>query len=213
MTFRKFHSKELGREIQYRVGQPMGMYSSWPAMAFSHHLLVQLAFTIAYPLRTDYFVDYALLGDDLVIRDRAVSEAYKEVIASLGMPYAPSKSFESEGCAEFAKSLFKDGEDLTPLPINLLKFESSTLCGDSMALVKVLSNRQFSIDITDFLRLYASRQRRLITCVILSPKSVRSCFGPMFQHVPINRYNILESIILSQRVEYFVSKLYEQTHA
>jgi hypothetical protein len=55
-------------------------------MAFSHHVLVQLAYTVAYPKSKKIFSDYALLGDDLVIRDQLVAKAYKDIIAFFGMP-------------------------------------------------------------------------------------------------------------------------------
>lgn len=64
----------------------MGALSSWPAMAFSHHVLVQLAYKRSYPKSKKIFSGYALLGDDLVIRDKSVAEAYKEIIAFFGMP-------------------------------------------------------------------------------------------------------------------------------
>jgi len=64
----------------------MGALSSWPAMALCHHVLVQLSYKTAYPESENIFAEYALLGDDLVIRDRRVAEIYKELIASLGMP-------------------------------------------------------------------------------------------------------------------------------
>jgi hypothetical protein len=135
----------------------MGALSSWPAMAFCHHVLVQLSYKATYPKSSDVFEEYALLGDDLVIRDRRVAETYKELIACLGMPYSPSKSFEAVGLAEFAKSLFRHGEDLKPFPIALLQFRKNTMCTDAQALIKELSLRGFSIDFSDFLRLFPKR--------------------------------------------------------
>jgi hypothetical protein len=65
----------------------MGALSSWPAMAFCHHALVQLSYQSTYPGKENYFfTEYALLGDDLVIKDKYVAETYKDLIASLGMP-------------------------------------------------------------------------------------------------------------------------------
>jgi hypothetical protein len=135
----------------------MGALSSWPAMAVCHHVLVQLSYKAAYPNTSDFFEGYALLGDDLVIRDRKVAENYKELIASLGMPFSPSKSFEAVGLAEFAKSLFYHGEDLKPFPLALLQFRKNTMCTDAQALVKELSHRGFSIDFPDLLLLFQKR--------------------------------------------------------
>jgi len=135
----------------------MGALSSWPAMAFCHHVLVQLSYRATYPKSSNVFEEYALLGDDLVIRDRLVAETYKELIASLGMPYSPSKSFEAVGLAEFAKSLFRHGEDLKPFPLALLQFRKNTMLTDAQALVKEISQRGFSIDISEFLLLLPKR--------------------------------------------------------
>lgn len=135
----------------------MGALSSWPAMALCHHVLVQLAYKAAYPDSSNLFEDYALLGDDLVIRDPLVAENYKEVIKSLGIDYSPSKSFEACGVAEFAKSLFFHGEDLKPFPLALLAFRKNTMCTDAQALIKELSLRGYSIDFSDFISLYPKR--------------------------------------------------------
>lgn len=81
-----YNDKGIQKHIRYKVGQPMGALSSWPAMAFCHHVLVQLSYKAAYPESVNIFTEYALLGDDLVIRDRRVAEYYKKVIHSLGMP-------------------------------------------------------------------------------------------------------------------------------
>jgi len=32
-----------GSAVSYAAGQPMGMYSSWPLMAMSHHIVVRYA--------------------------------------------------------------------------------------------------------------------------------------------------------------------------
>lgn len=63
----------------------MGALSSWPVMAFCHHVLVQLSYQAAYPNSKKIFKEYALLGDDLVIRDTLVAESYKEIISHFGM--------------------------------------------------------------------------------------------------------------------------------
>jgi hypothetical protein len=135
----------------------MGALSSWPAMALCHHALVQLSYKATYPESENIFSGYALLGDDLVIRDRRVAETYKDLIASLGMPWNPSKSFEGVRVAEFAKSLFRDGKNLKPFPLPLLLFRKNTMLTDSQALLKEISERRFSIDISQFLRLYPKR--------------------------------------------------------
>jgi hypothetical protein len=91
-----------GTPVRYAVGQPIGALSSWAILAFSHHVIVQLA-----ALRagwTTWFPHYALLGDDLVIADEAVAGHYQAIMRHLGVPINLSKSIISEvGLIEFAK--------------------------------------------------------------------------------------------------------------
>lgn len=193
----------------------MGALSSWPAMAFCHHILVQLSYKAAYPDSSKIFEDYALLGDDLVIRDRRVAENYKEIISSLGMPYSPSKSFESVGRAEFAKSLFRNGKDLKPFPLALLQFRKNTVYTDAQALLKELSLRSFSIDIPDLLVLYPKRFRVLITSAVLAPSNVKTCLAQPFQRLWSDDFNTFESILLAKRIRFFADtkNINELTHA
>lgn len=88
--------------IRYAVGQPIGAYSSWGMLAFCHHILVQLA-----ALRagwTSWFPWYAIVGDDIVIADRAVADQYLSIMRHLGVTISLNKSIVSEsGLLEFAK--------------------------------------------------------------------------------------------------------------
>lgn len=93
----------LGRKpIMYAVGQPMGAYSSWAMLALTHHVVVQVAasrvgWSVVFPY-------YTVLGDDVVIADAAVAEAYRSLMTALGVSINMSKSLVSEqGCLEFAK--------------------------------------------------------------------------------------------------------------
>jgi len=91
-----------GKAIRYAVGQPIGALSSWAMLALSHHVIVQLAAMRAG--WTTWFPYYAILGDDLVIADRAVAEHYQALMRHLGVPINLSKSICSEvGLIEFAK--------------------------------------------------------------------------------------------------------------
>jgi hypothetical protein len=99
------------KEIRYSTGQPMGAYSSWPVMALTHHYIVRVAALRAgLPAK---FSDYFLLGDDLVIYHDLVAEKYKELIASLGMPYSVEKTHVSDDTFEFAKRWFHQGVEIT----------------------------------------------------------------------------------------------------
>lgn len=63
----------------YSVGQPMGALSSWGMLALTHHFIVQVA---ANRLGTfpDGFKDYAVLGDDIVIANKAVANVYHSLM-------------------------------------------------------------------------------------------------------------------------------------
>jgi hypothetical protein len=116
-------SKEL---IYYKAGQPMGAYSSWPAMALSHHVMVQVSFLRTIPehlwprLRRP-FKAYALLGDDLVIADKEVALFYYKVLSDLDIDYSPSKTHISENFYEFAKRVFFKGHEITGFAVGGLR--------------------------------------------------------------------------------------------
>ncbi|KAK6770648.1 hypothetical protein RDI58_032122 [Solanum bulbocastanum] len=63
-------------EVAFLTGQPLGYYGSWSLFSLSHHYIVWLATLKAYPLRSTPFVDYALLGDDILITDKKVANQY-----------------------------------------------------------------------------------------------------------------------------------------
>jgi hypothetical protein len=66
--------------------------------------------------------NYAVLGDDLVIGDRLVAEAYQEILDYLGVKCGIHKSIVSpSGTAlEFAKKTFYKGTDVSPVPLKEL---------------------------------------------------------------------------------------------
>lgn len=97
--------------VSYNTGQPMGAYSSWPAMALTHHVIVRYAALLVGKSR---FSNYFLLGDDLVISDRQVAESYRRVLCTLDMPVSEPKTIVSERLFEFAKRWFLDGSEITP---------------------------------------------------------------------------------------------------
>lgn len=113
------YSKWQG-SYKYAVGQPMGAYSSWAMLALTHHFLVQIS---AWRSRIvpigKWFTQYAVLGDDLVIGNKAVAEQYLLVLNELGMPVNLHKSLVSHNgtCLEFAKRTIYKGVDISPVPV------------------------------------------------------------------------------------------------
>lgn len=60
--------------ISYSVGNPMGFYSSWASFAIAHHFLV---YDVCCKLGVEWTtLQYALLGDDIVIAHKEVAELY-----------------------------------------------------------------------------------------------------------------------------------------
>lgn len=89
---------------RYAVGQPMGGLSSWPALAVTHHWIVQLAASRALGTRI-WFSNYEVLGDDIVIFDKDVADQYLVIMSEIGCEINLTKSIVSHNrpVFEFAK--------------------------------------------------------------------------------------------------------------
>lgn len=117
MVNRTFSLESNGklRYINYSVGQPMGFLSSWPVMAFSHHVVVHIAARnagIKYP--NDL---YRILGDDIVFRDTRLALQYQVLMVYfLGVDMSPSKEVSGKGVGEFCKRLYRKGSELYNIP-------------------------------------------------------------------------------------------------
>jgi len=110
-----FYNRRLSEKIYYKAGQPMGAYSSWPAMAITHHFIVQWAAKRAgIP---GFFTSYCLLGDDIVIADRLVADQYKILCSLLDMPISFAKTHVSNHLYEFAKRWVYKGNEITGFSI------------------------------------------------------------------------------------------------
>lgn len=114
---------DLGRYTKYSVGQPMGAYASWAALAVSHHI------TIRYLAAQMGLSDpkYVVLGDDVVIAEsHDLALAYeKYMVELLGVQISKAKSFAYENqisgsSAEFGKAIFLNGKEFTPISPVLL---------------------------------------------------------------------------------------------
>lgn len=102
-------------QMKYAVGQPMGALSSWAVFSLSHHVLVQLAAKRAGHI--GFFQLYALLGDDLVIADKAVAQQYQKLCYTFGIEIGLAKSMiSSNRSLEFAKVVYFAGEPVLAFP-------------------------------------------------------------------------------------------------
>lgn len=111
-------SYNLGfNSVIYAVGQPMGALSSWALLALTHHALVQLA---AYEVHksSGWFLNYAILGDDVVIADRLVARRYLSIMKEIGVDISLAKSLVScTSSLEFAKRTWVGGRDCSPVSL------------------------------------------------------------------------------------------------
>ncbi|PHT36869.1 hypothetical protein CQW23_24569 [Capsicum baccatum] len=93
-------------EIAFLTRQSLGYCGSWSLFLLSHHYIVWLAAKYAYPMRTSPFVDYALLGDDILMTDIKMAEQYRKLLDRLGVTISELKSIIFyNGTIEFAKRL------------------------------------------------------------------------------------------------------------
>lgn len=105
--------------VRYAAGQPMGAYSSWAMLALTHHFCVQLAAYRVYGNTGVWFSRYAVLGDDVVIADKAVAPVYRSLMTGeLRVDIQETKSLISNnGTFEFAKRTILRGSDATPISL------------------------------------------------------------------------------------------------
>ena len=149
MTQRDFYIKDLGTSVRWKVGQPLGLLSSFPSFALWHHDIIQYAanfqrFHSGKPLR--FFKKYRLLGDDVVIFDAKVAETYQQILRSLGIPINLEKSVigdVSNSQIEFTKRLSLNGLEMSSIKYNILSKTSQVYLVD---LVDILIERDIIPD-------------------------------------------------------------------
>jgi hypothetical protein len=106
--------------VTYKVGNPMGLLSSWAVSTFTHHVVKHWC---AHKLGIkDY--KYLILGDDTLDTNEDVYRLYTSTIESLGVSISHDKCTQSkDGYAEFAKRLFSPEGEVTGLPVHLLRIK------------------------------------------------------------------------------------------
>jgi len=94
-----------GKGLTYATGQPMGALSSWAMLALTHHMIVQFSVNRVRGTQTTWYMNYEVLGDDIVIFDHDIYLEYLKVMSELGVPCNPSKSIPAlnRPVCEFAK--------------------------------------------------------------------------------------------------------------
>jgi len=112
----RWFSTPEGNMLKYSTGQPMGTYSSWSVFTLTHHLVV---YYCAHLCGLKNFDQYMILGDDIVIKNDAVAEAYIKVIKGLGVELSLQKTHVSKDTYEFAKRWIQPNKsrEITGLPL------------------------------------------------------------------------------------------------
>jgi hypothetical protein len=114
---RKFTVDSSDSVISYRVGTPIGLYSSWAVATMSLHALVEYS---ALRVGKTNFRAYLILGDDVAIFNSSVYREFQHCIHLLGVKVSIEKSTESKHSAEIAKRLFSEGQEVSGYPVMLL---------------------------------------------------------------------------------------------
>jgi hypothetical protein len=85
---------EMG-DIQWKRGQPLGLYPSFGMFTLTHGLL--LSFLLGKKYDNEFFV----VGDDVIILDDQLYFKYMDLLHTMKCPWSPSKSLSSKFLAEF----------------------------------------------------------------------------------------------------------------
>jgi hypothetical protein len=102
----------------FEVGQPMGLFSSWPVFALTHHAVIRFAFS---NVSQDFRGNYAIIGDDVAILKKEPALEYERLIQSMGVSISRAKSVTPRGAAdntvsgELAKRYFRNGTEISPI--------------------------------------------------------------------------------------------------
>jgi hypothetical protein len=104
--------------VRYAVGQGMGLFTSWPIMALTHHYIVNKLCNISQS-------NYVLVGDDLLIKnDKEGFIKYLNFMNSIGVSVNMNKTLVSEDTTmptlEFACNYVIDGININPLNYGIL---------------------------------------------------------------------------------------------
>lgn len=122
-----------GQSIRWAVGQPLGALSSWGTFALTHHIFVR------WCAQDPLFSNYVILGDDIAILDEVVALVYHARMTEIGVTINRTKGFESTDKnnihGEFAKRVFRNGDELSGIPVDLI-----LACSKSIYMIPDLLN-------------------------------------------------------------------------
>jgi len=85
---------ELGL-LKWTKGQPLGLYPSFASFTLTHGLL------LLHLAGGDYHSQFFVVGDDVVILEKALFDRYVSMLDRMSCPWSSDKSIESNKLAEF----------------------------------------------------------------------------------------------------------------
>jgi len=146
----KLETPQYSEELSYAVGQPMGALSSWAMLAVTHHFIVQMAYRSCRTILSakDWYSNYELLGDDIVIFDKDVAVSYLALMRGFGVEINQSKSVIANNSSfEFAKVFAKDSINLSPISWKMFMSQNSNMGRVNIAF-SLLQSRKIRSPIT-----------------------------------------------------------------
>jgi hypothetical protein len=214
MTKRDFYVKATGQNVRWKVGQPLGLLSSFPSFALWHHDVVQFAanwenFHKGKPLR--FFKQYRILGDDIVIYNTEVARRYQWLLKKIGLQINLQKSVIGDSVnsqIEFAKRLSLRGKEMSSIKHNIL---SKNDIHSILDLVELLGKRDFiSPDtghhgLSRILKSEDLQRLQYILWLRLSSEPTLKCGN---SDLTVNRDDIIQRII-SKRAANIIKKAME----
>jgi len=101
------------KHYRWKVGQPLGLLSSWAVFSLTHHAVIEYC---ALKEGLPSFRQYAVLGDDVVIWNSSVASAYEKLMKVIGVEINYSKSLvgtDRVHRVEFAKRILFKGQEIS----------------------------------------------------------------------------------------------------
>jgi hypothetical protein len=113
--------------LRYEIGNPMGLYSSWPLSTLCHHFII---YCCCQEIGTSWYkAKYKILGDDIIIFDEVLALKYQELIHLIGVDIQLQKSHIGNSLFEFAKRNFTPYGEISPFPLSAILSESYSYVG------------------------------------------------------------------------------------
>jgi hypothetical protein len=116
-------------------------------LAVTHHFIVQIAYQLSRPIESatlgpkNWYCNYELLGDDIILFDEDVATSYLNLMAGFGVAINKSKSVVSNNDSfEFAKVFSSKGQHLSPVSWKMF-ISQNTMMGRVNILYHLLYRR------------------------------------------------------------------------